>query len=69
MPCGVGLGALSQEECGHKGGECSAEQTTKEEAEEQEQAVSAGASSRLALPGPCGPSGVTEPAGPRQLSC
>ena len=39
MPCGVGLGALSQEECGHKGGECSAEQTTKEEAEEQEQAV------------------------------
>ena len=52
MPCGVGLGALSQEECGHKGGECSAEQTTKEEAAEQEQAVSAGASSRLALPIP-----------------
>lgn len=48
LPLLWGLGALSQEECGHKGGE----QSTKEEAQEQEQAVSAGASSRLALPVP-----------------
>jgi len=49
---GVGSGCPVSGGVWHKGGECSAEQTTKEEAEEQEQAVSAGASSRLALPIP-----------------